>query len=32
VYKRQKEWSIAPGQTAAFYKGDKLLGGGFILG
>jgi len=24
------EWSIAPGQTAAFYKGDRLLGGGFI--
>lgn len=25
------EWSIAPGQTAAFYKGDRLLGGGFIV-
>lgn len=24
------EWSIAPGQTAAFYIGDRLLGGGFI--
>jgi len=26
----QPEWSIAPGQTAAFYSGDKLLGGGYI--
>lgn len=26
-----KEWSIAPGQTAAFYQGDRLLGGGFIV-
>lgn len=25
------EWSIAPGQTAAFYTGDRLLGGGFIV-
>lgn len=25
------EWSIAPGQTAAFYIGDRLLGGGFII-
>jgi len=24
------EWSIAPGQTAAFYICDRLLGGGFI--
>ncbi|MDA3894139.1 MAG: tRNA 2-thiouridine(34) synthase MnmA [Salinivirgaceae bacterium] len=28
----EPEWSIAPGQTAAFYSGDKLLGGGFIIG
>lgn len=26
----EPEWSIAPGQTAAFYIGDKLLGGGYI--
>ncbi len=26
------EWSIAPGQTAAFYKNNRLLGGGFIKG
>lgn len=26
----EPEWSIAPGQTAAFYFGDRLLGGGFI--
>ncbi len=26
----EPEWSIAPGQTAAFYLGDRLLGGGFI--
>jgi len=26
----EPEWSIAPGQTAAFYIGDRLLGGGFI--
>lgn len=26
----EPEWSIAPGQTAAFYRGEKLLGGGFI--
>ncbi len=24
------EWSIAPGQTVAFYIGDRLIGGGFI--
>jgi tRNA-specific 2-thiouridylase len=28
----EPEWSIAPGQTAAFYAGDRLLGGGFIKG
>lgn len=28
----EPEWSIAPGQTAAFYVGDRLLGGGFIKG
>lgn len=28
----EPEWSIAPGQTAAFYIGDRLLGGGFIVG
>ncbi|MFA6403286.1 MAG: tRNA 2-thiouridine(34) synthase MnmA [Salinivirgaceae bacterium] len=28
----EPEWSIAPGQTATFYLGDKLLGGGYILG
>jgi tRNA-specific 2-thiouridylase len=27
----EPEWSIAPGQTAAFYLGDKLLGGGYIV-
>lgn len=27
----EKEWSIAPGQTAAFYIGDRLIGGGFIV-
>lgn len=27
----EPEWSIAPGQTAAFYSADKLLGGGYIL-
>jgi tRNA-specific 2-thiouridylase len=27
----QQEWSIAPGQTVAFYKHDRLLGGGFIV-
>ncbi len=27
-----REWSIAPGQTAAFYREDILLGGGFIVG
>lgn len=26
----EPEWSIAPGQTAAFYNGNRLLGGGFI--
>ncbi|MBI9068144.1 MAG: tRNA 2-thiouridine(34) synthase MnmA [Salinivirgaceae bacterium] len=26
----EPEWSIAPGQTAAFYDGNRLLGGGFI--
>lgn len=26
-----KEWSIAPGQTAAFYIGNRLIGGGFIV-
>jgi len=25
------EWSIAPGQTAVFYSGNKVLGGGFIV-
>lgn len=30
VHFLEPEWSIAPGQTAAFYKGDRLLGGGFI--
>jgi tRNA-specific 2-thiouridylase len=25
-----KEWSIAPGQAAAFYDGDRLIGGGII--
>lgn len=25
------EWSIAPGQTAAFYIGEHLVGGGFIV-
>ncbi len=24
------EWSIAPGQTAVFYKNNRLIGGGFI--
>jgi tRNA-specific 2-thiouridylase len=28
----EPEWSIAPGQTAAFYAEDRLLGGGFIKG
>ena len=32
VYFIEPEWSIAPGQTAAFYKNDRLLGGGFIVG
>ncbi len=27
----EPEWSIAPGQTAAFYIGDRLIGGGFIV-
>jgi tRNA-specific 2-thiouridylase len=27
----EPEWSIAPGQTAAFYLDDKLLGGGYIV-
>ena len=26
----EPEWSIAPGQTAAFYRDNLLLGGGFI--
>lgn len=26
----EPEWSIAPGQTAAFYINDRLLGGGYI--
>ena len=30
VHFEQTEWSIAPGQTAAFYSGDRLLGGGYI--
>jgi tRNA-specific 2-thiouridylase len=25
-------WAVAPGQVAAFYSGDVVLGGGFILG
>ena len=31
VYFTTREWSIAPGQTAAFYQGNRLLGGGFIV-
>lgn len=31
VYFNDKEWSIAPGQTAAFYIDDRLIGGGFIV-
>jgi len=27
----EPEWSIAPGQAAAFYSDDRLLGGGFIV-
>ncbi len=27
----EPEWSIAPGQTAAFYIGNRLIGGGFIV-
>lgn len=30
VYFIPNEWSIAPGQTAAFYIGERLIGGGFI--
>ncbi len=26
----EPEWSIAPGQTAAFYIGERLIGGGYI--
>jgi tRNA-uridine 2-sulfurtransferase len=28
----EPEWSIAPGQTVAFYQQNRLLGGGFIEG
>lgn len=30
VHFMPREWSIAPGQTAAFYIGNRLIGGGFI--
>lgn len=30
VHFTTSEWSIAPGQTAAFYQDNRLLGGGFI--
>ena len=30
VYKRQPVWSVTPGQSAVFYDGDMLLGGGYL--